>query len=105
MPGQIATVGRSQAYARDLRQFDKLIQDGYTPQQAQDMLQVDVSWTEVENIGKDTNLIEDFKKHIDIIAEAHKLGGEPLLANMFRQVLAGKPVNFDRGDKGYNRIC
>jgi hypothetical protein len=99
VPGQIATVGRSQAYARDLRQFDKLIQDGYTPQQAQDMLQVDVSWTEVENIGKDTNLIEDFKKHIDIIKEAHKMGGEPLLANMFRQVLAGKPVNFDRGTK------
>lgn len=27
------------------------------------------------------------------------MGGEPLLANMFRQVLAGKPVNFDRGTK------
>lgn len=72
VPGQIATVGRSQAYARDLRQFDKLIQDGYTPQQAQDMLQVDVSWTEVENIGKDTNLIEDFKNILILLKKLTK---------------------------------
>ena len=86
-------VGRSQAYLRDIRYYDKLLQDGYTPTEAQGMLQTDVSWTEIEDIGKDTNIVGDIKKHIDMIQEAHKLGGEPLLANMMRQVLNGKPVN------------
>ena len=99
VPGQIMQVGRSQAYLRDIRYYDKLLQDGYTPEQAQSMLQTDVSWTEIENIGKDTNLIGDIRKHIDMIQEAHNLGGEPLLANMWRQVVNGKPVNFDRGTK------
>ncbi len=99
VPGQVMQVGRSQAYLRDIRYYDKLLQDGYTPTEAQGMLQTDVSWTEIEDIGKDTNIVGDIKKHIDMIQEAHKLGGEPLLANMMRQVLNGKPVNFDRGTK------
>jgi hypothetical protein len=92
-------VGRSQAYLRDLRRYDKLLQKGYTPRDAQEKLQIDVSITEVGDIGKDTNLVGDIRKHIDMIREANRMGGEPVLWNMMRQVLNGKPVNFDRGTK------
>ena len=98
-PGQPMKVGRSQAYLRDLRRYDKLLRDGYTPHDAQEKLQIDVSFTEVEDIGKDTNLLGDIRKHIDMMREANRMGGEPVLWNMMRQVLNGKPVNFDRGTK------
>ena len=97
VPGQIMKVGRSQAYLRDLKQYDKMLRDGYTPSQAQANLQIDISATEVEDIGKETNLIGDMKKHIDMMREANQMGGEPVLWNMMRQVINGKPVNFDRG--------
>lgn len=99
LPGQPMAVGRSQAYLRDLRRYDKLLRDGYTPHDAQEKLQIDVSFTEVEDIGKDTNLLGDIRKHIDMMREANRMGGEPVLWNMMRQVLNGKPVNFDRGTK------
>mgnify|MGYP003111591106 CR=1 FL=1 len=67
VPGQAMVVGRSQAYLRDLREYDKLLQQGFTKEAAQKNLQIDLSMTEVENIGKDTNLIGDIRKHIDMI--------------------------------------
>jgi len=99
VPGQPMVVGRSQAYLRDLRAYDKLLQDGYSPAEAQSKLQIDVSMTEVEDIGKDTNLRGDMRKHIAMMREANDMGGEAVLWNMFRQVANGKPVNFDRGTK------
>ena len=99
VPGQAMVVGRSQAYLRDLREYDKLLQQGFTKEAAQKNLQIDLSMTEVENIGKDTNLIGDIRKHIDMIREANQMGGEPVLWNMMRQVINGKPVNFDRATK------
>ena len=96
VPGQPMVVGRSQAYLRDLRAYDKLLQNGYSPAEAQEKLQIDVSFTEVENIGKDTNLRGDIRKHLAMIKEANDMGGEAVLWNMMRQVINGKPVNFDR---------
>lgn len=98
-PGQPMVVGRSQAYLRDLKAYDKLLQDGYSPAEAQSKLQIDVSFTEVENIGKDTNLKGDIRKHLAMIKEANDMGGEAVLWNMMRQVINGKPVNFDRSTK------
>ena len=99
LPGQPMSPGRSAAYLRDLKEYDRLLQDGYTPAGAQKKLQIQVQYTEVEDIGKDTNLIGDMKKHIAMIKEAHGMGGEAIIANMFRMVTQGKPINFDRGTK------
>ena len=95
-PGQPMVVGRSQAYLRDLKQYDNLLAKGYTPQKAQSMLQIDLSQTSVENLGKDGDGVDNIKKHIDMLQEAHDMGGEPVLANMWRNVVQGKPLNFDR---------
>ena len=98
-PGQPMVVGRSQAYLRDLKQYDNLLKKGYTPQKAQSMLQIDLSQTSVENLGKDGDGVDNIKKHIDMLKEAHDMGGEPVLANMWRNVVQGKPLNFDRATK------
>ena len=49
-PGQPMQVGRSSAYLRDLKAYDKLLQDGYTKVEAQNLLQVDLSATNVNNL-------------------------------------------------------
>ena len=98
-PGQPMKVGRSQAYLRDIRAYDKLLRDGYSPSKAQSMLQIDLSNTSVEGLGKDLGGAGNIGKFIDMLQEAHDMGGEPILANMFRNVIQGKPLNFDRATK------
>ena len=43
--------------------------------------------------------LDNIKKYIDMVGEAHKMGGEPVLAAMWRNVVQGKPLNFDRATK------
>jgi len=95
-PGQPMKVGRSQAYLRDLREYDKLLEKGYTSQKAQNMLQIDLSGTQVQGLGQKLGTLEELKQQIDMVQEAHKMGGEPVLAAMFRAVANGEPLNFDR---------
>ena len=49
-PGQPMQVGRSVAYLRDLREYNKLLKDGYTPAQAQKQLSIDLSGTKIANL-------------------------------------------------------
>lgn len=98
-PGQPMKVGRSQAYLRDLKSYDNLLKKGYTPQKAQDMLQIDLSGTQVSGLGQELGTMDELRQQIDMIQEAHKMGGEPVLAAMFRAVSEGKPLNFDRSTK------
>ena len=74
-PGQPMKVGRSQAYLRDLRSYDKLLKKGYTPQKAQDMLQIDLSGTQVSGLGQELGTMDELRQQIDMIQEAHKMGG------------------------------
>ena len=98
-PGQSMKVGRSQAYLRDLRAYDNLLKKGYTPQKAQDMLQIDLSGTQVSGLGRELGTLDELRQQIEMVKEAHKMGGEPVLAAMFRAVSEGKPLNFDRATK------
>ncbi len=95
-PGQPMQVGRSVAYLRDIRAYDKLIKKGYSEQRAQNVLSIDLSGTTVENLGEDLSTLDELRQQVQMIKEAHRMGGEPVLANMFRQVIQGKPLNFDR---------
>ena len=96
MPGQPMQVGRSVAYLRDIRAYDELLKKGYSKSKAQRELSIDLSDSQIESLGERQNIIEEFKQQIDMIKEAHRMGGEPVLANMFRQVWRGEPINFDR---------
>jgi len=98
-PGQPMKVGRSQAYLRDIREYDKLLKQGYSEQKAQNLLQIDLSNTNVKGLGEELGGIDNIKKYIDMVGEAHKMGGEPVLAAMWRNVVQGKPLNFDRATK------
>ena len=98
-PGQPMQVGRSVAYLRDLRQYNKLLKDGYTSKQAQKKLSIDLSGTKIANLGEELSTLESLEQQIDMIGEAHRMGGEPVLANMLRQVWRGEPLNFDRATK------
>lgn len=98
-PGQPMKVGRSQAYLRDLRAYDNLLKKGYTPQKAQDMLQIDLSGTQVSGLGRELGTLDELRQQVEMVREAHKMGGEPVLAAMFRAVSEGKPLNFDRATK------
>ena len=64
-PGQPMKVGRSQAYLRDLREYDKLLEKGYTSQKAQDMLQIDLSGTQIQGLGQELGTLEELKQQIE----------------------------------------
>ena len=96
LPGQPMAVGRSVAYLRDLREYDKLLKNGYSKVQAQRKLSIDLSGTRIQGLGENLGPVEEIKQQIDMIAEAHKMGGEPVITSMYRAVLEGKPINFDR---------
>lgn len=95
-PGQPMQVGRSVAYLRDLREYDKLLKQGYSRTQAQKQLSIDLSGSTVKNLGRDLSTIDELRQQIDMIKEAHRMGGEPVLAAMFRAVSNGEELNFDR---------
>ena len=98
-PGQPMKVGRSQAYLRDIRAYDKLLKEGVSPSKAQSMLQIDLSQSSVKGLGEELGGADNIRKYMDMVSEAHKMGGEPVLANMWRNVVQGKPLNFDRATK------
>ena len=98
-PGQPMQVGRSVAYLRELREYNTLLKDRYTPAQAQKQLSIDLSGTKIANLGEELSTLESLEQQIDMIQEAHRMGGEPVLANMLRQVWRGEPLNFDRATK------
>jgi hypothetical protein len=98
-PGQPMKVGRSQAYLRDIRAYDKLLKEGVSPSKAQSMLQIDLSQSSVKGLGEEVGGIDNIRKYMDMVSEAHNMGGEPVLANMWRNVVQGKPLNFDRATK------
>ena len=89
-------VGRSQAYVRDLILYDKKIRDGATPQEAQDALAIDVSFTQVDGIGEKLDFRGTLNKMVDIFKEAHKMGGETVFRSMWKEMYAHRPINFNR---------
>ena len=52
LPGQPMAVGRSVAYLRDLREYDKLLKNGYSKVQAQNKLSIDLSGTRIQGLGE-----------------------------------------------------
>jgi len=89
-------VGRSQAYLRDLILYDKKIRDGATPQEAQDALAIDVSFTQVSGVGEKLDMRGTLNKYVDMFKEAHKMGGETIFRAMWKEMYAGRPINFNR---------
>lgn len=89
-------VGRSQAYVRDLILYDKKIRNGATPIEAQNALAIDVSFTQVSGIGEKLNVKDTLKKYVDIFKEAHDMGGETIFRAMWKEMYAGRPINFNR---------
>jgi hypothetical protein len=89
-------VGRSQAYLRDLVLYDRKIRQGATKQEAQDALAIDVSFTQVDGIGEKLDVRGTLNKFVDMFQEAHTMGGETVFRTMWKEMYAGRPINFNR---------
>tara|TARA_R100000808_G_C2155005_1_gene166605 strand:+ start:1378 stop:7401 length:6024 start_codon:yes stop_codon:yes gene_type:complete len=89
-------MGRSQAYVRDLILYDFKRMFGATPKQAQNELSIDVRYTQVDNIGEFKSVGGQLRKYVDMFQEAHDAGGQTIFNAMWKEMYAGRPINFNR---------
>ena len=94
--GTPAGPGRSWRYLADLMAYDYYRINGKSPKEAQDKLSIDVRYTEVEDVGKWEGLGGQLSKYIDMFQEAHNVGGQTIINAMWKEMHAGRPINFDR---------
>ena len=92
----LSMLNRQAKYVNDLRFYDKWLQEGYTPEEAQSNLRMFVSNTEVPDIGKDKNMWGELRSYVNMWKEAGDLAGKTAFTVAFREALAGNPVNYQR---------
>jgi len=93
---KIRKINRQRKYVADLMFYDKWLQEGYTPEEVQQNLQMFVSNTQVPDIGKDKNMWGELRSYINMWSEANKLGGKTAFSVAFNEAIAGNPVNYQR---------
>ena len=93
---KIRMLNRQAKYVADLWYYDKWLQEGYSPEEAQSNLQMYVSNTTVPDIGKDKNMWGELRSYINIWNEANDMAGETAFAAAFREAISGNPVNYQR---------
>ena len=98
---KIRMLNRQRKYVADLMFYDKFLQEGYTPEEAQSNLQMFVSNTEVPDIGKDKNMWGELRSFAKMWKEAGDLAGETAFAAAYREALDGNPVNYQREGKKF----
>ena len=92
----LGATGRSTSYVRDLIKFDYKRMTGKDASRAQSELPIDVRFTQVEGVGEWKGIGGQLSKYIDMFQEAHKLGGQTIVNAMWKEMHAGRPINFDR---------
>ena len=93
---KIRMLNRQRKYVADLMYYDKWLQEGYSPEEAQSNLQMYVSNTTVPDIGKDKNMWGELRSYINMWSEANEMAGETAFAAAFKEAIAGNPVNYQR---------
>tara|TARA_B100000029_G_scaffold448390_1_gene470875 strand:+ start:730 stop:6744 length:6015 start_codon:yes stop_codon:yes gene_type:complete len=94
--GNPLPTGRSTAYLRDLMLYDFKRITGKTAKAAQSELSVDVRYSKVSELGKFTSIGNQIGKYVDMFKEAHEVGGQTIVNAMWKEMHAGRPINFDR---------
>jgi len=87
---------RTWAYAQQLNALDRYMEAGYTKEEAQKFIPIDVSATKVEGLGQKENWLAETKQWIKFAQEAKELGGSPYLFEMLNQINLGQPLNYNR---------
>ena len=93
---KIRKINRQQKYVADLMFYDKWLQEGYTPEEAQSNLQMFVSNTTVPDIGKDKNMWGELRSYVNMWKEAGDMAGETAFWAAYKEALQGNPVNYQR---------
>ena len=84
------------AYAQQMNAMDRYLEAGYTREEAQKFIPIDLSATKVEGLGQKENWLNETLQWIKFAKEAKSLGGEAYLFEMLNQVNLGRPVNYNR---------
>ena len=92
----VRMLNRQRKYVADLMFYDKWLQEGYTPEQAQQNLQMYVSNTEVPDIGKDKNMWGELRSYVNMWKEAGERAGKTAFTVAFKEAIAGNPVNYQK---------
>ena len=88
--------GRVWQYTQSLFAYDKMLRDGVDPSIAQNVPRIDISKTQVANLGKDLGWLGQIDKMVNIFKEAQDMAGETVYQAMRKKVAAGEPINYDR---------
>ena len=90
--------GRIWRYYQDLNRYDELLENGYSPKQAQANIASLVNISEVPNLGRDMGAGE-FEQNLDFLQEAIKFSGENYIWAAAKKAFKGEAVNMDRSKK------
>lgn len=97
VPGNKALFnGRHWAYAQQMNAMDEYLTKGYTAEEAQQFIPINLSTANKEGIGKQGSWLEETKEWLKFAQEAKEAGGSPYLFEMLNQVRSGQAVNYNR---------
>ena len=97
VPGNRALFnGRILGYAQQLNALDRYMETGKTKEWSQQYVPINFAETKVSDLGYEGNWLEETKAWLSYANEARKIAGTPIVAEMYNQVQAGKPVNYNR---------
>ena len=88
--------GRVWQYTQSLFAYDKMLRDGVDPTIAQNVPRIDISKTQVANLGIDLVWLGQIDKMVNIFKEAQDMAGETVYQAMRKKAAAGEPINYDR---------
>lgn len=88
--------GRIWQYTQSLYAYDKMLRDGVDPTTAVNVPRIDISKTQVANLGKDLGWLGNIEKVVDMFNEARDMAGDTIYQTMRMKVAANEPLNYNR---------
>lgn len=88
--------GRVWQYMSSVLAYDKMLRDGVDPTTAINVPRIDVSKTQIANLGIDTDWSGRIDKLVDAFKEAKDMGGQTIYQAMRMKTANNEPINYNR---------
>lgn len=88
--------GRIWQYMSSVLAYDKMLRDGVDPTTAINVPRIDISKTQIANLGVDTGWSGKIDKLVDSFKEAQDMAGDTIYQAMRMKVANNEPINYNR---------